>query len=131
MKLNKKQCKRFKNPEIKINLNNTLFKNEKLKYIIITTIKNIDKYRTLILYFYSREQFIKGDFKPKYTIFQTYTDHITLMYKEDGSIYWKETSFDNLEENDCIFEECFFIHQAMKIVLYVFAKKQIFKELNR
>lgn len=79
MKLNKKQCKKFKNPEIKINLNNTLFKDEKLKYIIITTIKNIDKHRTLILYFYLREQLIKGNFKPKYTIFQTYADYITLM----------------------------------------------------
>lgn len=123
MKLNKKQCKRFKNPEIKINLNNTLFKNEKLKYIIITTIKNIDKYRTLILYFYSREQFIKGDFKPKYTIFLTYTDHITLIYKEDGSIYWKETSFDNLEENDCIFEECFFYTSSDENRVIRFCKK--------
>lgn len=97
MTLSKRACRRYADPKLAFQQNNGLLHSGQIKYIVRTTIKNVGGKRILLLYIYLREQLIKGEYSPLWTMFQGKEDFITLTAREDGSLSWRVSNFDNLE----------------------------------
>lgn len=104
MKIDKRKCRKFADPGLKMDLNNGLLHAGEIKHIIKTAVKNIGGQRILILYVCSREKAASGDFCPVWTVFQGRKDYATLARREDGSTQWRSAAFHNLG-NDYNFEK--------------------------
>lgn len=108
MKLNKKECRKFADPGIKMPLQNGLLHAVQVKYIVRTAIKIINHHKILILYLYDREKAAQGNFKPCMTMFQSTDDFITFSYKDDGSTVWRSASFSRLNSSWDFSSRCAF-----------------------
>lgn len=95
-KINKRACRVFADPHLKMNEQQGLLITDKVSYIVRTAIKNISGQRLLLIYVYSREQAASGTFTPLWTIFQSRTEYWNLKRKEDGSLVWRCASFKSL-----------------------------------
>lgn len=115
MKVNKKECRKFADPGIKMPLQNGLLHAAQVKYIVRTAIKIINHHRILILYLYDREKAAQGNFKPCMTMFQSTDDFITLSYKDGGSTFWRKAAFERLDENWCTQKICAFYSQKDEV----------------
>lgn len=96
--IDKKECRKYSNPGIKLDSGSGVLHYDKIEYIVCTEIKNIDRRRMLLLYFYNRNQVIAGCFEPEYTLFQCKDDYILIHKDEVGNEKWREASLDNLGE---------------------------------
>ncbi len=94
--LNKRECRRFADPCLKMKKGSGLLHAGQIDYIIRTAVKMIDHHKTLILYVYSRTEAVQGNSQPCCTVFQTKDDYITLVRREDGSTAWSTAAFINL-----------------------------------
>ena len=99
MMLDKRKCRAYAVPDRKLSPANGILHVKQISYIVITAVKNIAHHRTLILYVYSRDQAVRGDCKPLWTMFHTKDNFLTLARKEDGSTTWRTASFDRLYGN--------------------------------
>lgn len=106
--LNKRKCREFANPDLKMASGNGLLHAEQIEFIIRTAIKIISHHKTLVLYVYPRLQAVKGDFRPLWTVFQDKTDYITLERREDGSFRWRTAAFKNLDKSWDFTRKCAF-----------------------
>ena len=108
MKLNKKACRKFSNPELKVNKHNGLLLAKQVTYLVRTAIKIIDRHRVLVLYIYNREQLEKDNIVPEMVMFQSKTDYITLARLEDGTTRWRTAVFDNMKGSYFFSNQCAF-----------------------
>ena len=108
MKINKREYRKFADPELKMNQNHGLLHAEKVKYIVRTSVKNIGGKRLLVLYIYLREQAAAGNFKPVLTMFQSRTEYVTLCRREDGGTRWSAAAFCNLQRDYDFSRQCAF-----------------------
>lgn len=108
MRIDKRKCRKFADPGLKMNRNHGLLHAEKVKYIVRTAVKNIGGQRILVLYVYLREQAADGIFIPVWTMFQGRTEYITLFRKEDGSTSWNKAAFCNLKRDYDFGRHCAF-----------------------
>lgn len=108
MKLDKRKCRKYAEPGLKIPANSGLVHAEPVNYIIRTAVRIIDHKKVLVLYVYQREDAAKGDFRPKWTVFQSRDDFVTLARKEDGSSTWRKCSFECLSGRWPFLEKCAF-----------------------
>lgn len=106
--LNKRKCREFANPDLKMAAGNGLLHAEQIDYIVRTNVTLIDHHKTLILYVYPRHQAALGDFRPRWTVFQTKDDFITLARKADGSTAWRTAAFKNLDKSWDFTRKCAF-----------------------
>ncbi len=79
----------------RINTRNGVFCADAVRYVVYTAIKNIAHRRTLILYVYDKETMSAEAPIPRWTMFQTKDEYITL-YKDETSEKWLTSMFDNL-----------------------------------
>lgn len=108
MTLNKRKCRKYADPELKFNQNSGLLRVKGIKYLVRTAIKNIGGQRLLLLYVYSCENIMEGDFRPRWTMFQSRSDYITFTMRKDGTAAWQTSIFRNLQrdwdfEGQCAF----------------------------
>ena len=108
MKLDRRKCRKYADRNLKIPKSNGLLYAEQIKYIIRTAVKIIDHHRVLVLYVYSQEEAVEGDFRPKFTVFQGKDDFVTLARKEDGTTAWRVSAFDDLGAGWPFRKECAF-----------------------
>lgn len=94
MMLDKRKCRAYAVPNRRLSPANGILHAKQIAYIVTTAVKTIAHHRTLVLYIYSREQAVRGDCKPLWTMFHTKDDFLTLYRKEDGSTVWRTASFD-------------------------------------
>ncbi len=78
-----------------INTRSGVFCADAVRYVVYTTIKNIAHRRTLILYVYDKETMSAEAPMPRWTMFQTKDEYVTL-YKDDVAEKWFTSAFDNL-----------------------------------
>ncbi len=100
-KIDKRSCRKFLAPAGQMNLNQGVFHAESIFYIIRTAVKNIGHQRLLVLYVYSRKEAVNGNFLPKWTVFQSRNDYITLERKDDGTTVWRTAAVMNLDREYC------------------------------
>ena len=110
--MNKKSLRQFANPGWAIPPGHGLLHAEQVRYIVRTAVRIIDHHRILVLYVYDREQALRGDSRPHWTMFQQgRDDYITLEHDSDGRSKWRASCFDNLNR-DCFFtSKCAFYSQ--------------------
>ena len=108
MEIKKRECRKFADPELRMNRNHGLLHATKVKYIVRTAVKNIGGKRLLVLYIYQREQAAEGNFRPVWTMFQSRNEYITLFRREDGSTCWSRAAFCNLERDYDFSRHCAF-----------------------
>lgn len=108
MKLSKRECRKYANPELKMNAESGLLHAEQINYVVRTAVKIIDHHKTLILYVYSREQAAHENASPCMAVFHCQDDFITLSMNENGGTKWRTASFDNLGNSWRFTKECAF-----------------------
>ena len=108
MKLSKRECRKYANPELKMNAESGLLHAEQINYVVRTAVKIIDRHKTLILYVYSREQAAHENASPCMAVFHCQDDFITLSMNENGGTKWRTASFDNLGNSWRFTKECAF-----------------------
>ena len=96
MKINKRKCRAYAVPDRKLSSANGILHAKQINCIVTAAVKTIAHHRTLVLYIYPREQAVRGDYKPLWTMFHIKDDFLTLERKEDGSTVWRTASFDRL-----------------------------------
>lgn len=121
MKLNKRKCRKFAEPDLKMAAGNGLLHAGQIDYIIRAAVKLIDHHKTLVLYVYPRIQAVRGDFRPLWTVFQNKDDFITLEHRENGSTVWRTAAFKNLGASWYFTNKCAFYSAAdeMRVVGYL------------
>ena len=105
--MKKRILRKFADSGRRFNLNNGLFGAEQVQYVVCTAIHNIDGRRTLILYVYAKEAVLAGDFTPRWTVFQTRNDYITL-YRDEKSARWQTSMFNHLGKSYNFSGKCAF-----------------------
>lgn len=109
--MNKRALRKFTIPDRKPNPNNGVFCADQVKYVVRTAIKNIAHHRTLVLYVYAKENVLNGDFTPRWTMFQSKDDYITLCNDEKGT-RWQQSMFGNLGKDYYFREKSSFYSKA-------------------
>ena len=107
-KIDKRSCYKAYKPVRQMNLNCGAIHEKEISYIVRTNVRNIGHQRLLVLHIYSREKVEKGDFLPKWTIFQSKDDYITLERENDGTTRWRTAAFINLDRGRWIIDQCAF-----------------------
>lgn len=108
MKLNKKECRKFADPCLKLNPRSGIMNASQVDFIVRAAVKVIDRHKTLVLWLYSREQASQGDVRPCMAVFQGRDDFATLEQKEDGSTVWRSASFNCLNSRWDFSSRCAF-----------------------
>lgn len=91
----KRSLRKYAESERKLNQRSGIFLAKQVKYIVCTAVHNIAERRTLVLYVYSKENMTAGDFLPRWTVFQTRDEYLTL-YRDEKGLRWQTSMFDNL-----------------------------------
>ncbi len=112
MNINKRKCRKYAEPGLKMNLRSGLLHAGQIRYIVRTAIKNIAGQRVLVLYIYSRERLAAGNIQPLRTMFQSKEDYITYVQRENGSDAWHTSMFENLEREYGFESKCAFYSPA-------------------
>ncbi len=107
MKVNKRKCRKFAVKGFKVPLNSGLLYVEKIEYIVCTAVKIIDHQKVLVIYLYLKEQLLCGKADPRWTIFHSKDDYITLERSENGSEKWRKASFVHLDKG-WLYSKCAF-----------------------
>lgn len=107
-KLNKRKCREFADPGLKMCLDNGILYANQISYVVRTAVKIIDHHKILILYVYPREQAVQGNSHPLYTVFQAHDEFATLEMREDGSMKWRTAAFDRLDGDHHFTYQCAF-----------------------
>ena len=131
MKINKRECRKFADPGLKMNQNHGLLHAEEVKYIVRTAVKNIGGKRLLVLYIYLREQAAAGNFKPVLTMFQSRTEYVTLCRREDGGTRWSAAAFCNLQRDYDFSRQCAFYMAGDEERVTKFCKRKAAKGFTR
>ena len=106
--LDKKICREFAAPGIAMSMSSGLLHAEQVKYIVQTAVRIISHKKTLVLYIHDREQAVRGDLRPLWTMFHNKDGYITLEREEDGGTKWRTAAFDNLERDWFFVRNCAF-----------------------
>lgn len=108
--LDKKALRKFAadNPAPAIPVGHGLLHASQVDYIIRTAVRIIAHRRTLVLYVYDRAKAAAGDSAPAWTMFQAGEDYTTLARRDDGSAYWREAVFENLDRDYWFTSKCAF-----------------------
>ena len=96
MSISKTECRKHGGQPLRIRANDGLIRAESVEWLVTSAVKIIAHRRTLVLNLYSRIAASKGDFAPRFTLFHTKDDYITLEYKTDGGTAWRTGSFDRV-----------------------------------
>ncbi|MBS1473895.1 MAG: PcfJ family protein [Massilimaliae sp.] len=97
MRINKRACRKYADPGIRLNLNSGILHTANVRYVITTAVKNVSGCRLLILSFLPREEAVHGNFLPRYTVFQAKQEYISLERREDGTLRWREARLEVME----------------------------------
>lgn len=96
MSISKTECRKHGGQPLRIRADDGLIRAESVDWLVTSSVKIIAHRRTLVLNLYSRAQAANGDLAPKFTVFYTKDDYITLEYTDDGSTKWRTGAFDHV-----------------------------------
>ena len=93
--LDKRACRKYFYPRTVMN-DTGLLHAEQAGFIIRSTVKMIDHHRVLVLYVHDRAEAEQGCTAPRWTVFQTKAEYITLERKDDDILRWRAAAFEHL-----------------------------------
>ena len=124
MKINKRKCRAFADPGLRMQSHSGILHAPQIDYIIRTAIKIIDHHQMLILYIYPRGEAALGDVSPLWTVFQGRDDYATLECQEDGSFKWRTAAFKCLGSGWGFHQKCAFysLQDEVRVLCYLKAE---------
>ena len=108
MKLNKRTCRKAAAKPLSLPAGHGLLVAEQIDHLIKAEIHNLGHTRTLILYLYPRQQCVQGNRLPKWTIFFSRREFITMRRDEDGKAVWLLSMLDRLDCSYRFLSRCAF-----------------------
>ena len=105
--MKKRILRRFTDSGRKMNLNNGIFCAEQVQFVVCTAVHNIDGRRTLVLYVYPKDKVLSGNLTPRWTVFQTRDEYLSLCMDEKGT-RWQTCMFDDLNKEYHLSNKCAF-----------------------
>ena len=93
--MNKTECRKHGGQQLRIRDSDGLLHAAAVEWLVTSAVHIIGHRRTLVLNLYSREAAANGDLAPKFTVFHTKDDYITLEYSDDGT-KWRSGAFDRV-----------------------------------
>ena len=105
--MKKRILRRFTDSGRKMNLNNGIFCAEQVQFVVCTAVHNIDGRRTLVLYVYPKDEVLSGNLTPRWTVFQTRDEYLSLYMDEKGT-RWQTCMFDDLNKEYHLSNKCAF-----------------------
>ena len=81
---------------------------QQVKYVVTTEIRIISHRRLLLLHYILRENAMRGNFQPDYTIVQATDDYVTYDHRPEAKTRWRTCMYNRLERRydfdvDCAF----------------------------
>lgn len=110
-KIDKRACRKFALPELEFNLNEGVLHVESCPYIIRTAVRNIAGQRILVLYIYQSENILAGSIKPRWVMFHSRDDFVTLSFRENAKATWQCSTLDSLNRIGGFDSKCAFYRQ--------------------
>lgn len=110
-KIDKRACRKLAMPELKFNLNEGVLHVESCPYIIRTAIRNISGQHILVLYIYQSESILAGSIKPRWVMFHSRDDFVTLSFREDAKATWQCSTLGSLDRIWGFDSKCAFYRQ--------------------
>lgn len=110
-KIDKRACRKLAMPELEFNLNEGVLHVESCPYIIRTAVHNISGQRILVLYVYQRESILAGSIKPRWVMFHSRDDFVTLSFREDAKATWQCSTLGSLDRIWGFDSKCAFYRQ--------------------
>lgn len=107
--INKSACRKAGGQMLQICPEHGLLHASQIHWLVTAAVKIIDHHRTLVLNVYPREQAAKGDLAPRWTVYQTKTDYVTMERKVDGSTAWRTAAFERLSGEWRFIDLCAFV----------------------
>lgn len=108
--MNKKSLRQFAGPGWAIPSGHGLLYAEQVSYIVRTAVRIIDHHRILLLYVYDRERLLQGISAPRWTVFQSHAEYITLE-QDGGHSKWRSARFTRLNRDYWFTSKCAFFSQ--------------------
>ena len=124
MKLNKKECRKFADPCLKLNPRSGIMNASQVDFIVRAAVKVIDRHKTLVLWIYSRDRASQGDVRPCMAVFQVRDDFLTLAHRDDGSTAWRSASFIRLNSSWDFSSRCAFYSAGDSACFHKYFKSQ-------
>lgn len=112
MSISKTECRKHGGQPLRIRANDGLIRAESVEWLVTSAVKIIAHRRTLVLQLYSREVAANGGFDPRFTVFHTKDDYITLEHKDDGGTTWRTGAFDRITDHWEYHKYCAFVSLA-------------------
>lgn len=104
--LDKKLCRQYAEPGLKLDPNNGLLYAQQVEYVVGTEVKDFGTGPVLMLHFYPRERTAKGDYRPVLTMFQSQDDYVTLERDRGGRTKWRTAAFEKLFKDNSLGRSC-------------------------
>ena len=105
--MKKRILRRFTDSGRKMNRNNGIFCAEQVQFVVCTAVHNIDSRRTLVLYVYPKDEVLSGNLTPRWTVFQTRDEYLSLCTDKKGT-RWQTCMFDDLNKEYHLSSKCAF-----------------------
>ena len=121
-KIDKRACRKLAMPELEFNLNEGVLHVESCPYIIRTAVHNISGQRILVLYVYQRESILAGSIKPRWVMFHSRDDFVTLSFREDAKATWQCSTLGSLDRIWGFDSKCAFYRQQDESCVARFCK---------
>lgn len=107
--INKSACRKAGGQMLQICPEHGLLHASQIHWLVTAAVKIIDHHRTLVLNVYPSEQAAKGDLAPRWTVYQTKDDYVTMERKVDGSTAWRTAAFERLSGEWRFIDLCAFV----------------------
>lgn len=108
MKLDKRACRKVAAKPLALPAGHGLLGAEQIDHLIKAEVHNLGHTRTLILYLYPRQQCVQGNLFPKWTVFLSKREFITLRRDESGKTAWLLSTIERLSSDYRFLDRCAF-----------------------
>lgn len=123
MKLDKRACRKVAAKPLFLPAGHGLLGAEQIDHLIKAEIHNLGHTRMLILYLYPRQQCVQGNLFPKWTVFLSKREFITLRRDEDGKTAWLLSTIERLSNDYHFLDRCAFCSRKDECLVCRFVGK--------
>lgn len=108
MKLDKRACRKVAFKPLSLPAGHGLLGADQIDHLIKAEIHNVGHTKTLVLYLYPRQECVQGNLLPKWVIFLSRQEFITLRRDEGGKTAWLLSTIERLSNDYCFLDRCAF-----------------------
>lgn len=120
MKLDKRACRKAAAKQLSLPAGHGLLVAKQIDHLIKAEIHNLGHTKMLVLYLYPRQQCVQGNLFPKWTVFLSRREFITLRRDEGGKTAWLLSMLDRLDCSYRFLSRCAFCSRKDEQMVFRF-----------